>query len=300
MRPTPEEHTKTTNGAVVVGFDGSEHSLATLRNAADEAAVRRVGLRVVLAQASETRRNGDMGGDATPDEVLDQARSLVAACHPELDVATDIIHATATQALLCASEGASLLVVGTRDKGGLSALVPGSIGARCATSAHCPVLIVRSAPGGEATTRSGSTIVVGIDGSREATAALRWALAEGERRSVPVRAVYAWFYPPVGSFIAGPRQGYEGMVARIVKAAEATAQEAAPGVRFECQDRISATVPALLAACADAQFLVVGATRSAVQKALRGSIGRECALHAPCPVVIVRGARQSEAHSLAE
>jgi len=64
MRPTPEEHTKTTNGAVVVGFDGSEHSLATLRNAADEAAVRRVGLRVVLAQASETRRKGDMG--ATP------------------------------------------------------------------------------------------------------------------------------------------------------------------------------------------------------------------------------------------
>ena len=76
MRPTPEEHTKTTNGAVVVGFDGSEHSLATLRNAADEAAVRRVGLRVVLAQASETRRKGDMGGDATPDEVLAQAPSV--------------------------------------------------------------------------------------------------------------------------------------------------------------------------------------------------------------------------------
>ena len=44
-------------------------------------------------------------------------------------------------------------------------------------------------------------IIVGIDGSRNSAAALRWAVAEGRLRDLPVTAVYVWGYydPPTAT-----------------------------------------------------------------------------------------------------
>jgi len=44
------------------------------------------------------------------------------------------------------------------------------------------------------------TIVVGVDGSEESKAALRWALDEGRLRSASVRAIYAWAFPHMATW----------------------------------------------------------------------------------------------------
>jgi nucleotide-binding universal stress UspA family protein len=40
------------------------------------------------------------------------------------------------------------------------------------------------------------TIVVGVDGSDESRAALRWSLEEGQLRGAEVKALHVWQYPP--------------------------------------------------------------------------------------------------------
>ena len=49
----------------------------------------------------------------------------------------------AAQALLDASTGGELLVVGSRGRGGFAGLLLDSVSAACAQHADCPVLIVR-------------------------------------------------------------------------------------------------------------------------------------------------------------
>lgn len=49
----------------------------------------------------------------------------------------------AAQVLLSMSEGATMLVLGSRGLGGFTGLLLGSVSASCAEHAHCPVLIVK-------------------------------------------------------------------------------------------------------------------------------------------------------------
>jgi nucleotide-binding universal stress UspA family protein len=44
-------------------------------------------------------------------------------------------------------------------------------------------------------------VVVGVDGSEQSLAALRWAVDEARLRHGSVRAVTAWHYPPVPSTV---------------------------------------------------------------------------------------------------
>jgi len=48
-----------------------------------------------------------------------------------------------------------------------------------------------------------SVVVVGVDGSAGAKAALRWALAEARLRNSPVRAVHAWTFGYIGGSVEG-------------------------------------------------------------------------------------------------
>jgi nucleotide-binding universal stress UspA family protein len=139
-------------------------------------------------------------------------------------------------------------------------------------------------------------IVVGVDGSEPSKAALAWAADEARLRSDHVLAVLAWTPPMIA---AGP---WPGMVPIPAPAddeqdAKAALAELVDDVldhipKVEVEQRVVHGPPAqaLIDAARDAQLLVVGSRgHGGFAGLLLGSVSQQCAQHAACPVVIVRG-----------
>ena len=140
---------------IVVGVDGSETSRHALRWAADEAQAHDAELHVVHAWEvpglgagvglGPGRRTG-----AAPEGQRDAAQQLLSdvleaelGADPPGNVRSSIGRGSAASVLLEASEGADLLVVGSRGLGGFKGLLLGSVSTKMANHARCPVVIVR-------------------------------------------------------------------------------------------------------------------------------------------------------------
>lgn len=145
------------------------------------------------------------------------------------------------------------------------------------------------------------TIVVGVDSSPAAQAAVRWAAEEARLRGSQLVAVHAWTYvppPPLGepSMIPMPGGDVAGALEAERDAAQAELESAlaeafSGGPRFELESRLVEGDPAnaLEAEAAAADLLVVGSRgRSGIKSALLGSVSRHVVDHAPCPVVVVK------------
>jgi nucleotide-binding universal stress UspA family protein len=137
-----------------------------------------------------------------------------------------------------------------------------------------------------------STIVVGVDGSESARAALRFALQEARLRSAAVRAVVAW-QVPVGAYEAALATGSLGEELsgaahdRLAHELDQVA-DVAGDVTVERIVREGGPAGVLLDEAADADLLVVGSRGlGGFRGLLLGSVGQQCAHHAPCPLVIV-------------
>ena len=272
---TPREH------VVVVGVDPSEGSQTALLWAAGEAKRRSCALEILHAWV-------EVGSMDEALAVARRAASAVKTIYPALEVRVDTPQAAAAEALVEASGRAELLVVGPRGLGGFRELLLGSVSHQCLQHAHCPVAVIRTRTqsGGP---RVADTIVVGVDGSAGSDLALRWALEEADRRSARVRAVYAWQYPPVGSYSVGPPEGYQTVATEIVEDAGRVAAEFAPEVKVETVSRFGAPVQVLLDESEGADMLVLGSRgRGGFRGLLLGSVGNEAGHYARCPVVVVR------------
>jgi nucleotide-binding universal stress UspA family protein len=139
-------------------------------------------------------------------------------------------------------------------------------------------------------------IVVGVDHSQGAKAALEFALCEAKLRQVTLRAVHAWqfsleipgieegFYPAVGADLSDLRSAAEA-------ALEVTIDVAIPdvgGVTLERRVVEGAPSAVLVDQSQDAELLVVGSRgRGGFAGLLLGSVSAQCAHHAACPVVII-------------
>ncbi|WP_307870182.1 universal stress protein [Saccharopolyspora endophytica] len=141
------------NSGVVVGLDTSASSLRALIVAAEEAERRNAVLHVVRAWSMRTApRPADCPPNAVPSteafqqEVERETAKIVAdklGDPPKVTVEIHVVHSPSPQALLSASKGADLLVVGHRGRGGFSGLMLGSVAEQCVRHAACPVLVVR-------------------------------------------------------------------------------------------------------------------------------------------------------------
>ena len=146
------------------------------------------------------------------------------------------------------------------------------------------------------------TIVVGVDNSDGAKAALRFALEEAKLRGASLRAVHAWRYAPIdapGIEAANrPMLGVEfADLQRSVEASlEATLHEAIPDPgRVDVERRIvdGTAAAALVEESRGAELLVVGSRGlGGFRGLLLGSVGQQVAHHAACPVVIVPHRRE--------
>ncbi|MBN0042759.1 universal stress protein [Streptomyces actuosus] len=134
---------------VVVGVDGSPSSYEALQWAARYA--RDVGGVVDAVHAWDTPSAAGWAGPAIDPELdLEQARERFAAelqavfpSGPPAAVREHLIEGDPSEVLIRASEGADLLVVGHRGRGGFARSMLGSVSHRCAQHAACPVVVVR-------------------------------------------------------------------------------------------------------------------------------------------------------------
>jgi nucleotide-binding universal stress UspA family protein len=75
-------------------------------------------------------------------QTLDSAMAQVAACEPSVIAKGECHYGSAPQILIARSEGAVLLVVGSRGRGEVSSLLLGSVSEACVHRASCPVTVV--------------------------------------------------------------------------------------------------------------------------------------------------------------
>jgi nucleotide-binding universal stress UspA family protein len=187
---------------VVVGVDGSEGSLLALEWAAREAERHGSPLRLVSAPATPPRMRARKG--ATPaigSELRDFAmRALDAAVTrskeivPGLVTDTRVLSGPAAIAITEASEGAVMVVVGSRGIGGFAAMLLGSVSRYTAMHAACPVVVVR-----EQSVAVQREIVVGIRDTQESTEALTFAFEEAALSGAELVTVHSErrFHPAI-------------------------------------------------------------------------------------------------------
>lgn len=144
-------------GPVVVGIDGSEISDHALTAAFEQASLRGTGLTVVHTWTDLATNT--FGGLGITDDLVqlsrDEAHKLVAdrvtahaTDYPDVKVSTIVAaDGPAHQLLTAAGEGAQLLVLGSRGRGGFTGLLLGSVSQTVLHHAPSPVLIVKTPVG---------------------------------------------------------------------------------------------------------------------------------------------------------
>ena len=289
-------------GRIVVGVDGSAHARQALRFALAEAALR--GARVVVVGSWAIPPLAATGVGMIPafdllrteladsaSEVLSRELAEVADAAAGVEVEQHLAQGDAAGVLVEAAAGAELLVVGSRGRGGVTGTVLGSVSRACLDHAPCPVAVVHDAGPTER-----SRIVVGVDGSPGARAALEWAYAEARLRDVGVYAVCAydepWGIASLGmssaAAVAELRTALAADAEGALDAAQATAPE---GVGVTGEAVQGAAGPALVSASDGSALLVVGSRgRGGFKSLLLGSVSQYCAAQARGVVVVVRGA----------
>lgn len=143
-----------------------------------------------------------------------------------------------------------------------------------------------------------STILVGVDESPGSAAALRWAVAAGEARGWPVRAVLAWNYleqhhGPGRPTEFDPAYGEPQAMIALDETLEHVLGEATAGnvERRLVNDHAGR---ALVELASDEDLLVVGARGlGAIRSMVLGSVSTYCLNHARCPVAVVHAESSS-------
>lgn len=144
-------------------------------------------------------------------------------------------------------------------------------------------------------------IVVGVDDSDQAAAALRWALAEGVLRQATVEVVHAWTPPvsalPFGATLVIPvdESAIDSAARASVEDLVATAVAELDGPAPDVQVTILPGGPSvtLVEVAEDADLVVVGSHgRTGLSRLMLGSVAMAVVNHAPCPVVVVRAPRE--------
>jgi nucleotide-binding universal stress UspA family protein len=134
---------------IVVGVDGSACSVAALDWAATQAELTGSVLDVLTTWEWPNSYGVLLvvptGYDPEADAraVLEDVRQAVCDAHPGIVVRPIVVRGHPAPALVEASRGADLLVVGSRGHGEFTGMLLGSVSEHCVTNAHCPVLVLR-------------------------------------------------------------------------------------------------------------------------------------------------------------
>lgn len=295
--------------AVVVGVDGSEHSLRALEWALGVAHSLEAPLTVAHVRSEALQlgsaRIASLGPTPDiPDTVMEALAAHVGMKAEGLDVRYDSLDGSVVDALTAAARDARLLVVGSRGRGGFASLLLGSTSRTLAASAPCPVVVVphearaASLEGGAEAGR----VLLGLHTDETPDEVVEFAFEAAKRRGVPLEVVTAYPVPPSPALLIG---------------APAPALQVPPPMPDETPELVDLTtgrqeerlrpfterypevrvVPAVTPADAagrlvedskEAGLLVVGRhRRHRVETLLVGSVAHAVLHHAACPVAVV-------------
>ncbi len=203
-----------------------------------------------------------------------------------IPITTSVGSGGASTVLLGAARHSSLLVVGTRGRGGFARLALGSTSTQCATHSPIPVAVIpMTAP-----TARPRQIVVAFDGSDNAIEALRWAVDFADSGST-LDCIAVWDTTPIAlgaDQFAFPEDSEPAQQRLEDLARQAVGSERAGevDVRFTFID--GRPRGAIAERAAQADLLVVGARGlGAIGAALLGSVSTWLLHHVHRPMVVV-------------
>jgi nucleotide-binding universal stress UspA family protein len=143
----------------------------------------------------------------------------------------------------------------------------------------------------------GPRVVVGVDFSSGARAAVLFALQDAARRAVPVHAVTAYRPPDywLDFYAVSSIQPDQARTAALDRlrgfVAEVLAEGPKPPPEVHVRAVMGTSADVLIGESHGADLLVVGSRgHGGFTSMLLGSVSMQCALHASCPVTVVHSA----------
>lgn len=282
---------------VIVGVDGSETAQAALAWADREAVLHGWSIDALMAWGLLAQQHEDPAAPFDPTYGEAEARAALATfveravgAERAPAIGRRPVCALPAAALLDAAADASLIVVGSRGRGGFSGMLLGSVSQQVLHHTPVPLAIVR--PLAARTESAEERIVVGVDGSSASHDALRWAVAEAAVRSAPLTVVHAWQMPNAGGYpyigVGFEPAPFEEAAREAIDAGLAAVDTSALSHPVERVTFVGGGAEGILAHAKDADLVVVGSRgRGGFSGLLLGSVGLQVARHAPCPVVVV-------------
>ncbi len=271
------------HGPVVAGVDGSAESGYAVAWAAREADLRGRAL-VIVHVVDDSAPPGGTAADA----VLDGAVARARAAAPDIAIGAERVEGHPKQVLAQESTRASLLAVGRRGTGGFAGLMLGSVAIAACDNAACPVAAV---PVPDRPAAAG--VLVGVDGSPDAEAAIEFAFEEASLREVDLDAVHAWTSPastgpgdmtPVVYDLDDLADDEE----RLLSEALAGWREKYPDVLVNPENVRGHAAGVLVERSSRAEVVVLGRRGTGrLVKALLGSVTHSVLHHAGVPVIVV-------------
>jgi nucleotide-binding universal stress UspA family protein len=294
-----------TRNEIVVGLDDSPSAKVALRWAAEQAIRRQAVLRAVHVfdwpygprdtTVDAPRSNASVTFDAAQAAYLAGITRVFDEISPRPDWLIQFAKDEPGPVLVRQSHDSQLLVVGTREHVGLGRLLTGSISHYCLSHARCPVVAVPAElpdQGAADKPAKQNEIVVGLDLSASARAALSWAAEHARATGQSLRAVHAVDVSPdfnmqlgLGGMAVPMNASAIDTTYRKAIAAVFDSIDPEPGWRLEFFSGQAGSV--LLAESVGAALLVVGTKEHVgVGRLVFGSVSHYCLAHAQCSAVV--------------
>jgi nucleotide-binding universal stress UspA family protein len=279
--------------AVVVGVDGSKHSLAAAAWAATEAAASHRPL-TLLHVLNERRVPSPLHGLETDDQhgwrILARVEHDLKALAPGIELSKEMAVGAVDACLVSRSAAQSALVVGRRGLGSFTRLLVGSSSVSVASHARVPVVVVPE--GWPVKEHQTEPVTVGVDHHDVQAEALLFAFTEAQRRGVPLIVAHGREMPDPGADLPtdapAPVNETEQASVEALERAVQPFQALHPDVKVSFVHRNEHPLTVLLDVAGPAQLGVLGRPRDRRRGGFPfGSVARGVLHYAEVPVAIV-------------
>lgn len=294
---------------VILGLDDSTAALAALDWAAQYA--RASGLRLTAVHVSPFLADPPAGWspeNAPPERrsnlelgpMAQRVRTMFSSIDPDVGWGLYFVGGTPGRALVGIARDARLLVLGTREHTGVGRLLAGSVSHYCLSHSTVPIAAVPAPVESGTGSIESDTIVVGLDDSPSAVAALDWAAAWARRTAKRLQAVHVLGWPNgyvPKDYTAPPERHltyqevdreYRASISRLFDKIDPE-----PGWHLEFAEGHPGKV--LVQWSKDSELLVIGTQEMVgLGRLLMGSVSHYGLSHAVCPVVAVPAIYPSE------